>query len=322
MAATARRMVGSAGGGSTSARSRTAEGTTQFSGTVECVRRPRRRRWSCQARGRRRIPIRRRAPLLTLTAYSIQVVQRTWSVARALEGSGATESTVIQTTSTVTSSILQWCRQMWMERRSPFPLFCPTMRARLRDGATGVNLGTEEALIGRTWMERRSPPPLLCPTTRARSMEGATRACFMPRWSLRVSYLGFCMTAWRVQGFTSKNVCTARSTWAPSRPSGTRSIWLSPGVVLFFAVALCSTVSRARDRRVPRRLVARGVPELPRLRSDDAPHGLPNLLVASPRDILRVRQDNAIAQFFGSLSLLLTSRGVAWALENPRRSYL
>ena len=97
---------------------------------------------------------------------------------------------------------------------------------------------------------------------------------------------------------------------------------LSPGVVLFFAVALCSTVSRARDRRVPRRLVARGVPELPRLRSDDAPHGLPNLLVASPRDILRVRQDNAIAQFFGSLSLLLTSRGVAWALENPRRSYL
>ena len=97
---------------------------------------------------------------------------------------------------------------------------------------------------------------------------------------------------------------------------------LSPGVVMFYAVLSCMTAARARDRRLPERLRAQGHVDMPKLRSDDFPEVLPDLVERCPRDVLRVKRENAEADFLGALSVVLTQKGVPWCIENPRRSYL
>ena len=81
----------------------------------------------------------------------------------------------------------------------------------------------------------------------------------------------------------------------------------------------CGTFTRARDKRVPRRLVAAGAPDPPQLRSERYPLGLPGLCGVSR---LKVESANAIAQFVAAACTELHSRGVLFTVENPRGSYL
>ena len=92
--------------------------------------------------------------------------------------------------------------------------------------------------------------------------------------------------------------------------------------MLLYCIPPCATATRARDRPVPRRLVARGWPDAPRLRSDSQPAGTRDLLQRAPRDVLRVRRENDTADFMGALLSEFGGGPVAVAVENPRRSYL
>ena len=93
-------------------------------------------------------------------------------------------------------------------------------------------------------------------------------------------------------------------------------------VALLYCVPSCSTASRARDRPVPRRLVEKGWPDAPRLRSDSQPRGFEDLLQQAPREVLNVRMENEFADFAGEFMRDFSGPLFAVAIENPRNSYL
>ena len=81
----------------------------------------------------------------------------------------------------------------------------------------------------------------------------------------------------------------------------------------------CGTLSRAREKPLPKHLKRRGVPEPQPLRSEQQPWGLPGL---GPRDQERVDTANVLIRFAVQVIIQCHSLGILWALENPRRSLL
>ena len=104
--------------------------------------------------------------------------------------------------------------------------------------------------------------------------------------------------------------------------SDIRQLALASDVAFVFCVPPCSTASRARDRPVPTRLIRKGWPNPPRLRTDSQPRGVTDLLTVAPRDVARVQAENDFADFVGHLSIDLTHAGITWAIESGRHSYL
>ncbi len=85
--------------------------------------------------------------------------------------------------------------------------------------------------------------------------------------------------------------------------------------VLFVHIAPpCGTSSRARARPVS----STSWGPAP-LRSTEYPWGLPSL---AERDAHRVEQANILYRHVASFCRFLSSHGVAWSVENPRRSYM
>ena len=94
-------------------------------------------------------------------------------------------------------------------------------------------------------------------------------------------------------------------------------MWLAPP---------CGTFSRARERPVPKKLVARGAPNPPPLRSDEFPLGLPGL---KGSDRIKVARGNTLtriaaqtAQKVGGARKAKRGKKVYWLLEQPRRSHM
>ena len=79
----------------------------------------------------------------------------------------------------------------------------------------------------------------------------------------------------------------------------------------------CGTASRARDKPVPKWLVAQGAPNPRPLRSTAWPEGVPDL---SGTGLRRVEIANAIYKFMASLPVLYPA--ITFSFENPMRSYL
>lgn len=80
----------------------------------------------------------------------------------------------------------------------------------------------------------------------------------------------------------------------------------------------CGTASKAREKRIDKRLLEQGAPAPRQLRSNSHPCGLPGL---TANERLRVDQANRIYQFVGVLFLQLHLAGIIWTLENPLTSY-
>ena len=89
-----------------------------------------------------------------------------------------------------------------------------------------------------------------------------------------------------------------------------------PQLIFVHMAPPCGTCSRARDRAL------RGVPGggPPPLRSPDFPEGFPDLADRLPDGHARVVAANAIYQLLVEIALYLLSRGIAWAMENPRKA--
>ncbi len=62
-----------------------------------------------------------------------------------------------------------------------------------------------------------------------------------------------------------------------------------------------------------------GAPRTPPLRDWAHPLGLPNLDGANKT---KVEKGNELARFAAGLALICSSRGIAWAIENPRSTWI
>ena len=84
-------------------------------------------------------------------------------------------------------------------------------------------------------------------------------------------------------------------------------------VCFVHAAAPCGTCSRAREINL-------GGSSQPRpLRSEECPHGLPDL---STEEQTRVNAANLIYQQLSAFMIMCTKMNIPWAIENPARSYL
>ena len=81
----------------------------------------------------------------------------------------------------------------------------------------------------------------------------------------------------------------------------------------------CGTSTRARDKRVPAHLVKAGAPDPKPLRSQQWPHGLPNLKGDAQK---KVEQANKIYRRMALFFEECGKMNVAWSCENPARSYM
>lgn len=79
----------------------------------------------------------------------------------------------------------------------------------------------------------------------------------------------------------------------------------------------CGTGSRARERPLPKHLIAQGAPQPRPLRDDRHPLGLPNL---RPLEQVKVQVANALASFAIDLLALAVSSGTMLSIENPENS--
>ena len=104
-------------------------------------------------------------------------------------------------------------------------------------------------------------------------------------------------------------------------PSDVKILWRlleHPLLIFVFMAPPCGTCSRSRERAVPG--VLGGGP--PPLRSDDFPEGFPDLAERLPDQFDRVTAANLIYKLLADVATYLLSRGIAWAIENPRNSIL
>ena len=99
-------------------------------------------------------------------------------------------------------------------------------------------------------------------------------------------------------------------TWATALISLVRPVWLHVGMP-------CGTGSRARDRPVPRRLLAEGAPAPRPLRSALHPLGLPGLTMHEQH---RVSQANAVYETVVHVLHCASQRNSTVSLEKPSRS--
>ena len=81
----------------------------------------------------------------------------------------------------------------------------------------------------------------------------------------------------------------------------------------------CGTGSRAREKRIPKWLQDRGVPDAQPLRSDEFPEGLPSL---TGKDAARVASANELVRFARRVVDLCDALRVFWVIENPANSIL
>ncbi len=106
---------------------------------------------------------------------------------------------------------------------------------------------------------------------------------------------------------------------APNGQAYVRSLFQKYNVVYVHMAPPCGTMSRARERRVPKHLVASGAPDPQPLRSVDHPEGLPGL---SEFDQMKVGKANILASFCADLAKFCLDKEIGFTIENPRNSYL
>ncbi len=98
------------------------------------------------------------------------------------------------------------------------------------------------------------------------------------------------------------------------------SILEGSGLLTYFhAAPPCGTCSRARERKIPRRLRRRGAPEPVPLRSTRFPDGLPNLPRGQQR---RVDTANRVYRNVARILRWAINKGCIVSIENPTRSHI
>ena len=137
--------------------------------------------------------------------------------------------------------------------------------------------------------------------------------------------------ALRRAGFDSLGIDHSRNRHASQAPTAmldltteagqrvVREVLQSGRLLYCHAAPPCGTASRARDRPVRAHLRARGAPSPVPLRSEEFPAGLPNL---SGENLARVKSANQVYNFIAAFMEECHAMGVAWSVENPKRSYM
>ena len=107
-----------------------------------------------------------------------------------------------------------------------------------------------------------------------------------------------------------------------STPQGQAPVWqmvLAGEVDYVHASPPCGTASRAREKRISRKMQKKGAADPKPLRSVERPEGLCSL---SGVDRLRVSTANRIYNFLAALFTLCNELKIPWSCENPLNSYL
>ncbi|CAE7828024.1 unnamed protein product, partial [Symbiodinium necroappetens] len=98
------------------------------------------------------------------------------------------------------------------------------------------------------------------------------------------------------------------------------SLWADANAAYVHCGPPCGTASRARERAIPRKMRAAGVPQPPQLRSSDFPFGLPNMLQSAAYGP-RLRAANRLYRFTAKILLACLQEERYFSIENPASSH-
>ncbi|CAE7537200.1 unnamed protein product, partial [Symbiodinium necroappetens] len=98
------------------------------------------------------------------------------------------------------------------------------------------------------------------------------------------------------------------------------SLWADANAAYVHCGPPCGTASRARERAIPRKMRAAGVPQPPPLRSSDFPFGLPNMLQSAAYGP-RLHAANRLYRFTAKILLACLQEERYFSIENPASSH-
>ena len=98
------------------------------------------------------------------------------------------------------------------------------------------------------------------------------------------------------------------------------ALWSDANAAYVHCGPPCGTASRARERAIPRKMRAAGVPQPPQLRSSEFPFGLPNMLHSAAYGP-RLRAANRLYRFTAKILLACLQEERFFSIENPASSH-